>query len=38
MEGGTSMITATASRAWFKLSDGAVEIGLEVVGDATLDA
>ena len=37
MEGGTSTITATANRA-IQAGDGAVEIGLEVVGDATLDA
>ena len=37
MEGGTSTITATANRA-VEAGDGAVEIGLEVVGDATLDA
>ena len=37
MEGGTSTITATANRA-VEASDGAVEIALEVVGDATLDA
>ena len=36
-EGGTSMITATASRA-VEAGDGAVEINLVVVGDATLDA
>ena len=37
MEGGTSTITATANRA-VEAGDGAVQIGLEVVGDATLDA
>ena len=37
MEGGTSTITATANRA-IEAGDGAVEIALEVVGDATLDA
>ena len=37
MEGGTSTITATANRA-VEAGDGAVEINLEVVGDATLDA
>ena len=37
MEGGTSTITATANRA-VQAGDGAVEINLEVVGDATLDA
>ena len=36
MEGGTSTITATANRA-VEAGDGAVEIGLEVVGDATVD-
>ena len=36
MEGGTSTITATANRA-VEAGDGAVEIGLEVVGDATLE-
>ena len=35
-EGGTSMITATANR-YITAGDGAVEIGLTVVGDATLD-
>ena len=37
MEGGTSTITATANRA-VEAGDGAVQIDLEVVGDATLDA
>ena len=37
MEGGTSTITATANRA-IEAGDGPVEIDLEVVGDATLDA
>ena len=37
MEGGTSTITATANRA-IQAGDGAVEIGLTVVGDGTLDA
>ncbi len=36
-EGGTSMITATASRA-IEAGDGAVTIDLVVVGEATLDA
>ena len=36
-EGGTSMISATASRA-IEAGDGAVEIDLIVVGDATLAA
>ena len=36
MEGGTSTITATANRA-IEAGDGAVEIGLEVVGDATVE-
>ena len=36
MEGGTSTITATANRA-VEAGDGAVEIGLEVVGDATVE-
>ena len=36
MEGGTSTITATANRA-VTAGDGAVEIGLEVVGDATVE-
>ena len=36
-EGGTSTITATASRE-VKANDGAVTIALDVVGDATLDA
>ena len=36
-EGGTSMITATASRA-IEAGDGAVTIDLVVVGDATVDA
>ena len=35
MEGGTSTITATANRQ-STAGDGTVEIGLEVVGDATL--
>ena len=35
-EGGTSMITATASRA-VTAADGEVTIALDVVGDATLD-
>ena len=35
--GGTTMITATASRA-VTADDGAVEIALTVVGDGTLDA
>ena len=37
MEGGTSTITATANRA-VQAGDGAVEIDLELVGDAMLDA
>ena len=37
MEGGSTMITATASR-YVDASDGDVTIDLEVVGDATLDA
>ena len=36
MEGGTSTITATANRA-VAAGDGAVEIALEVVGDATVE-
>ena len=36
-EGGTSMITATASRE-ITVGDGAVKIDLTVVGDGTLDA
>ena len=36
-EGGTSMITATASRA-VTVGDGAVAIDLTVVGDGELDA
>ena len=37
MEGGSTMITATASR-YVDASDGDVTIDLDVVGDATLDA
>ena len=36
MEGGTSTITATANRA-IQAGDDGVEIGLEVVGDATVE-